>query len=170
MSHPADPRYTASQDLLTRAEAVIPLGSQTFSKSRVSLPLGVSPLFIERGQGSRVWDVDGNEYVDFINGLLSVSLGYGDAEVNAAVAAQLQNGVSFSLAHRLETEVAERICALVPCAEKVRFGKNGSDATAGAIRIARAHTGRDGARAPDRVSAPSVVRTGRGPRGRSPGR
>lgn len=140
---PLSARYQKSTEWLQRAERSIPLGSQTFSKSRVSLPQGVSPLFIERGRGSRVWDADGNEYVDFINALLAVSLGYGDADVDAAVRTQLDSGVSFSLPHRLEMEVAERIIELVPCAEAVRFGKNGSDATGGAIRIARAFTGRE---------------------------
>ncbi len=135
--------FEKSQQFLARAERVIPLGSQTFSKSRTQYPYGVSPYFIERGQGSHVWDMDGNEYIDFVNSLAAVTLGYGDPDVNAAVTAQLQQGVIFSLPHRLETEVAELICELVPCAEMVRFGKNGSDATAGAVRLARAHTGRD---------------------------
>lgn len=136
-------RYRKSIDQLARAEAVIPLGSQTFSKSRTALPIGASPLFIERGQGSRVWDVDGNEYIDFMNGLLAISLGYNDPDVNAAVQTQLQSGVTFSLPHPIETEVAELIVESVPCAELVRFGKNGSDATSGAIRVARAYTKRD---------------------------
>ena len=125
---------------LARAERTIPLGSQTFSKSRTQLPYGVSPYFVTHGRGSRVWDVDGNEYIDFVNGLASVTLGYSDPDVNAAVRAQLENGVIFSLPHPIEAEVAELICEMVPCAEMVRFGKNGSDATAGAIRLARAHT------------------------------
>lgn len=136
-------RYHKSEALLERALKVIPLGSQTFSKSLTQYPYGVSPYFIERGEGSRVWDVDGNEYIDFINSLASVTLGYNDPDVTAAVRAQLNDGVIFSLPHQLETEVAERIVAMVPCAEMVRFGKNGSDATAGAIRVARAYTGRD---------------------------
>lgn len=136
-------RYHKSEALLERALKVIPLGSQTFSKSLTQYPYGVSPYFIARGEGSRVWDVDGNEYIDFINSLASVTLGYNDPDVTAAVRAQLNDGVIFSLPHQLETEVAERIVAMVPCAEMVRFGKNGSDATAGAIRVARAHTGRD---------------------------
>ena len=135
--------FEQSARQLERAERVIPLGSQTFSKSRTQYPLGVSPLFLARGKGSRVWDVDGNEYVDFVNSLLSITLGYGDSDVDAAVRAQLDDGVILSLPHPLETEVAERIVELVPCAEMVRFGKNGSDATSGAIRIARAFTGRD---------------------------
>jgi glutamate-1-semialdehyde 2,1-aminomutase len=136
-------RYKNSEKMLERALRTIPLGSQTFSKSRTQYPYGVSPYFIERGQGAHVWDVDGNEYVDFINGLASVTLGYCDPDVSAAVRRQLDDGVIFSLPHPVEIEVAELIVDMVPCAEMVRFGKNGSDATAGAIRVARAHTGRD---------------------------
>jgi glutamate-1-semialdehyde 2,1-aminomutase len=128
---------------LARAEQVIPLGSQTFSKSRTQYPYGASPYFIQRAQGSRCWDVDGNEYIDFVSSLCSVTLGYNDPDVTAAVQEQLQSGVIFSLPHPIEAEVAELICELVPCAEMVRFGKNGSDATAGAVRLARAFTERD---------------------------
>lgn len=103
----------------------------------------MSPFFIERGRGSRVWDVDGNEYIDFVNSLLSISLGYQDPDVRKAVDAQLDEGTIFSLPHPIEVKVAEKLVEMVPCAEMVRFGKNGSDATAGAIRLARAYTGRD---------------------------
>lgn len=135
--------FTKSQQMLERAERVIPLGSQTFSKSRTQYPYGVSPYFISHGRGSRVWDVDGNEYADYINALASVTLGYCDPDVTRAVEAQLHKGTIFTLSTELEIEVAERIVRLVPCADKVRFGKNGSDATAGAVRVARAFTGRD---------------------------
>ena len=136
-------RYRKSRELLARAERVIPLGSQTFSKSRIVYPANAAPLFLTHGKGGRVWDVDGNEYVDFVNGLLPVILGYDDPDVLDAVSAQLKRGVTFSLATELEVEVAELLREIIPCAEMVRFGKNGSDATSGAIRIARAHTGRD---------------------------
>jgi glutamate-1-semialdehyde 2,1-aminomutase len=136
-------RYRKSEELLARAERSIPLGTQTFSKSKTQYPFGVSPYFIARGAGSHVWDVDGNEYVDFVNSLAAVTLGHGDPDVNAAVAAQLEDGTIFSLAHPLEMEVAERIIEMAPCAEMVRFGKNGSDATAGAIRLARGFAKRD---------------------------
>lgn len=129
--------------MLARAEKVIPLGAQTFSKSRTQFPLGVSPYFAQRALGSRVWDVDGNEYIDLINALCSVTLGHCDPDVSRAVAAQLERGTIYSLSSELEIQVAEKIVELVPCAEKVRFGKNGSDATSGAIRIARAFTRRD---------------------------
>jgi glutamate-1-semialdehyde 2,1-aminomutase len=136
-------RYIESEKHLERALKSIPLGSQTFSKSITQYPLGVSPLYIEKGIGSKVIDVDGNEYIDFVNGLASITLGYCDKDIDQAVIDQLKNGVTFSLPHKLEAEVAEKIINLVPSAEKVRFGKNGSDATSGAIRISRAFTGRD---------------------------
>ncbi|MDM3872384.1 aminotransferase class III-fold pyridoxal phosphate-dependent enzyme [bacterium SCSIO 12696] len=135
--------YKNSEELLERALKTIPLASQTFSKSITQYPRGVSPLFLERGKGSVVKDVDGNEYIDFVNALASITLGYCDSSVDNAVISQLEKGVSFSLSTVLEAEVAEKIVDMVPCAEKVRFGKNGSDATSGAIRIARAFTGRD---------------------------
>ena len=136
-------RYLHSEQLLERALRTIPLGSQTFSKSRTQYPMGVSPYFIEQGQGARVRDVDGNEYIDYVMSLAAVTLGYSDPDVTAAVHAQLDKGVIYSLSHRLEMEVAEKLRECVPCAEMTRFGKNGSDATAGAIRVARAATGRD---------------------------
>src|ERR1700732_4280767 len=136
-------KFDKSMEFFARAEKVIPLGSQTFSKSRTQYPYGVSPLFITRASGSRVWDLDGNEYIDFVNSLASVTLGYQDPDGTQAVREQLELGVIFSLPHPLETEVAETICKIVPCAEMVRFGKNGSDATSGAIRLARAFTERD---------------------------
>lgn len=136
-------RYKKSELFFNRALKSIPLASQTFSKSITQYPFGASPLFIEKGKGSKVVDLDGNEYIDFVNALASVTLGYCDSDVDGAVIEQLKNGVSFSLPHRLEAEVAEKIISLVPCAEQVRFAKNGSDATSGALRIARAYTGRD---------------------------
>ena len=135
--------FKQSEQLLKRAEQTIPLGSQTFSKSKTAYPFGVSPFFIERGKGCQVWDVDGNQYTDYVSGLLSVSLGYCDQNVDQAVIEQLKSGVTFSLPHRLETEVAEMLVDMVPCAEMVRFGKNGSDATSAAVRLARAFTGKD---------------------------
>jgi glutamate-1-semialdehyde aminotransferase/spore coat polysaccharide biosynthesis protein SpsF (cytidylyltransferase family)/aryl-alcohol dehydrogenase-like predicted oxidoreductase len=136
-------RYHASMEWLARAERSIPLGSQTFSKSRTQYPYGVSPYFIKRAKGAYVWDLDGNRYLDFVNSLAAVNLGYGDPDVTRAVAEQLQDGVIFSLPHPLETLVAEKLIEMIPCAERVRFGKNGSDATSGAVRVARAFTGRD---------------------------
>ena len=136
-------RYRKSEEQLARARRRIPLGAQTFSKSVTQFPYGAAPYFAARAKGSRLWDIDGNEYVDFVNGLCAINLGYCDDEIDDAVRTQLASGVVFTLSHALESEVAEQLCRMVPCAEMVRFGKNGSDATAGAIRLARAHTGRD---------------------------
>ena len=119
------------------------MGTQTFSKSVLQYPRGVSPCYAARGDGSRLWDVDGNEFIDFVNGLLAVMLGYKDPDVDAAVRAQLEDGVLLTLPHTIEVEVSEQIIEMVPSAEAVRFGKNGSDATSGAVRVARAYTGRD---------------------------
>jgi len=143
MNTPLKKRYRQSALLLRRALETIPLASQTFSKSKVFYPEGASPLFVERAAGSRLWDVDGNEYIDFVSGLGAILLGYNAEEVTDAVHKQLQNGVTFTLPHKLEMEVAELLVDMIPCAEMVRFGKNGSDATAAAIRLARAFTGRD---------------------------
>lgn len=139
----AEHRYRESERMLDRALRSIPLGSQTFSKSLTQYPRGVSPYFIERGAAAHAWDADGNEYVDYVMSLAAVTLGYQDQDVTEAVRSQLDNGVIYSLPHRLEMEVAEAIIDAVPCAEMVRFGKNGSDATAGAVRLARAVTGRE---------------------------
>jgi len=135
--------YKKSEQLLDRALKSIPLASQTFSKSLTQYPRRVSPFFIEKGKGSKVWDVDGNEYIDFVNSLAAVTLGYCDEEVDKAVQQQMKNGVTFSLPHRLEMEVAEKLIEIIPCAEKVRFAKNGTDATSASIRIARAYTGKE---------------------------
>ena len=132
-----------SQAWLERAKRVIPSCAQTFSKGYTQYVQGVAPIFLQRGKGCRVWDVDGNEYIDYVQGLLPNILGYAHDEVNSAVAAQLAEGHSFSLPHPLEVQLAERLTRLIPCAEMVRFGKNGSDATSGAVRAARAFTGRD---------------------------
>jgi glutamate-1-semialdehyde 2,1-aminomutase/spore coat polysaccharide biosynthesis protein SpsF len=133
----------ASQELARRAAIVIPGSSQTLSKGATQYVQGVAPVFLARGQGSHVWDVDGNEYIDFPMALGPIILGHAYAMVDEAVRQQMTRGVSFSLPHPLEVEVAERLVDMVPCAEMVRFGKNGSDATAGAVRLARAYTGRD---------------------------
>jgi len=135
--------FKKSEQYLQRSLKTIPLGSQTFSKSKLVYPYKVSPLFLECGKGAIVTDPDGNQYIDFVNGLLSVMLGYGDIDIDNAVKQQLNNGVTLSLPHRLEFEVAELITELVPCAEMVRFGKNGTDSTSAAVRLARAYTGKE---------------------------
>jgi glutamate-1-semialdehyde 2,1-aminomutase len=112
-------RYRRSEELLARAERTIPLGTQTFSKSKTQFPYGVSPFYATRAQGSRLWDADGNEYIDFISSLAAVTLGYNDPDVTAAVRAQLDNGVIFS-PDRARLRVPG--CSSSPCrAERARF-------------------------------------------------
>lgn len=135
--------YTRSDALLRSALEIIPVGNQTFSKSYLQLPNGAAPLFLTHGQGGRVWDVDGNEYVDMVSGLLPIVLGYRDPDVDYAIRHQLARGISFSLATSLEQELARTMRDIIPSAEMVRFGKNGTDATSAAIRMARAFTGRE---------------------------
>lgn len=135
--------FSRSTELLARAENVIPLGSQTFSKSRVQYPVGHAPLFTTHGEGGKLWDVDGNEYVDLVGALLPVVLGYNDPDINDAVRQQMTRGMTFSLATELETQLAEKLCEIIPCAQMARFGKNGTDSTSAAIRLARAYTGRE---------------------------
>jgi glutamate-1-semialdehyde 2,1-aminomutase len=135
-------RYSNSESHLIEAESFIPLGSQTFSKSRTQYPVGISPLFAERSNGAFMWDVDGNRYLDLVGSLACVTLGYQNKHVLKSVKRQLQKGTIHSLPGKLEAEVAERIIDLVPSAELVRFGKNGSDATSAAVRLSRAYTGR----------------------------
>ena len=136
-------KFNQSQRLLKKVSKVIPLASQTFSKSYLQYVKGCAPLFITHGRGCRVWDVDGNEYVDMINGLLPVILGYQYPAVDNAIKKQLRRGIIFSLSSPLEYELARLLIKHIPCAEMVRFGKNGSDVTSGAVRLARAVTGRD---------------------------
>ena len=136
-------KFNKSQELFKKVSKNIPLASQTFSKSYLQYIKGQAPLFITRAKGCRVWDVDGNEYIDFINGLLPVILGYQYPAVDMAIRQQLEKGIIFSLPSLLENKLAELLIKHIPCAEMVRFGKNGSDVTTGAIRLARAVTGRD---------------------------
>lgn len=138
-----DNRYMKSHELLDRARKVTPLGSQTYSKSYRYFCEGNSPAFLEKGNGCCVWDVDGNKYIDFICALGPVTVGYNDQRINEAVIEQIKKGISFSMATALEVELAEKLTQILPCAEMVRFVKNGSDATTAAIRLARAYTNRE---------------------------
>lgn len=132
-----------SQALFKRSQKRIPSCTQTFSKGYTQFVQGVSPIFIERGEGAVVYDTDGNDFIDYPLALGAVTIGHCHPVVDAAVIEQVKKSPSHTLPHPLEVEVAERLCEIIPCAEKVRFGKNGSDATSGAVRVARALTGRD---------------------------
>lgn len=137
------PNITRSNEIYARARDIIPAGSQTFSKGVTQFVDGFAPKYLQRGKGARVWDVDGNEYLDYIMACHPIILGYADDEVNQAVIDQLALGSTFSLMHPLEVAVTEQLIETIPCAEAARFGKNGADATTVAVRVARAVTGRD---------------------------
>jgi glutamate-1-semialdehyde aminotransferase len=122
---------------------MIPAWTQTLSKNPTQWVQGVAPAYVTRAQGAHVWDVDGNRFVDFPMALGPVILGHAWPSVNEAITRQLADGITYTLAHPLELDVAERIIDRVPGVERVRFGKTGSDANSAAIRIARAATGRD---------------------------
>jgi glutamate-1-semialdehyde aminotransferase len=134
---------TGSELLRARAEQLIPGCSQTLSKGPTQWAQGFAPAYLQRGRGARVQDVDGRWYLDFPMGLGPAMLGYGYPVVDEAIRAQLADGITFTLPHPLEVEVAERINAVVPNAERVRFAKSGSDVTSAAVRLARAVTGRE---------------------------
>lgn len=135
-------KLDASRAWWDRAARVIPCGTQTLSKGPTQFVQGVSPIYLQRGRGAHVWDVDGNEFVDYPMGLGPVILGYAEPAVDDAIRRQLEDGITFTLMHPLEVEVAERIARLCPGVEAVRFGKSGSDALSAAVRAARAYTGR----------------------------
>ena len=135
-------KFNKSNKLLKLVEKNIPLGSQTFSKSKLFLPHKKTPLFLDRGSGCYVYDVDGNKYIDLISGLLSVSIGYNIKEINKEIQKQIKKGITLSLPTLLENNLAKKIIYEVPSAEMVRFAKNGSDVTSAAIRLSRMITNR----------------------------
>jgi glutamate-1-semialdehyde aminotransferase len=133
----------ATDRLLERARRVLPGIAQTYSKGPDQFVEGVYPVFLESGDGCRVRDREGREWIDYPLALGPIILGYNDPGVNAAVHAQVDRGPAFSLCNPLEVEVAERLVAMIPAAEAVRFLKTGSEATTAAVRLARAYTGRE---------------------------
>ncbi len=134
--------FEKSNALIERELKVAPLAAQTFSKSyRYYMP-GQAPMFIDHAEGARLYDVDGNEYIDFVCALGPITLGYNYPAVNKAVIEQLNKGIIFSTQAPVECELAEKLVEVLPMAEMVKFVKNGGDATTSAIRLARAYTGR----------------------------
>lgn len=139
----AYPKIDRSDDLWRRAQGLIPAGTQTMAKGPGQWIKGVAPKYLARGKGSHVWDVDGNEYIDLMMAVGPISLGYAYEPVDRAIREQLAQGITFSLMHPLEVEVAELVRDVVPGAEMVRFSKTGCDVTSAAVRLARAFTKRD---------------------------
>jgi glutamate-1-semialdehyde 2,1-aminomutase len=135
--------FSKSQELLKEVLNIIPLGSQTRTKSYLSFPREKSPHFAYKAKGGYLWDIDGNKYLDFINALTAVNLGYQDPDVDRAVKEQMKKGVIFSLPHEIESILALKIQGMFDSAEMVRFAKNGCDVTTAAVRLARAYTNRE---------------------------
>ncbi len=137
------PVIEKSLALHERALKRIPCGTQMLAKGTQQHTKGVAPIYLERGKGAHVWDVDGNEFIDLTMGMGPVSLGYCYPRIDDALRDQLTRGINFTLIDKVELEVAELLNEIVPCAEMVRYAKAGCDAASAAVRIARAFTGRD---------------------------
>jgi glutamate-1-semialdehyde 2,1-aminomutase len=128
--------------------------NQHFTKASSKLPLGVSSnfrywgddktIYVNRGKGGRIWDIDDNEYIDYRLGYGPVILGYADPRVDEAARRGMEVGGVFALSTELEFDVASRISRMVPAAELVRFSNSGTEAVMAALRVARAFTGKDG--------------------------
>ena len=138
-----DPVATPDQAALReRLHAVIPGGAHTYAKGDDQWPAN-APALLVRGQGCRVWDVDGNEFVEYGMGLRAVGLGHAYPAVVAAAEQALRDGANFTRPSLVELECAEAFLDIVTGAEMVKFTKDGSSANTAAVKLARAHTGRD---------------------------
>jgi len=136
------PDITESNKLYNRAQPIMTPVTQTLAKGPGQYVNGVAPKYLKKGKGSHVWDVDGNEYLDYNMGIGPLSLGYAYPRVDQAIIAQLQDGITFSMMHELEVTLAELVHRVIPNAQSIRISKTGADVTSAAIRVARAYTGR----------------------------
>ncbi|MGI9587317.1 MAG: glutamate-1-semialdehyde 2,1-aminomutase [Dietzia maris] len=143
MTRPGVSVFDRSNALQSELHRLVPGGAHTYARGSDQYPDSMAPV-LSRGRGARVWDVDGNEYVEYGMGLRSVTLGHAFAPVDDAVRAAISDGVNFSRPTDLELHAARDFLDLVPGADMMKFAKNGSDATTAAVRLARAVTGRTG--------------------------
>ena len=134
-------KYELNSDCADRAKRLIPGGAHTYSKGDDQFPAN-APKIIDRGLGCTLWDVDGNEFTDLAMSLGTVILGHAYEPVLNAVRKEISRGVNFCRPSVIESELAELLVELVPSAEMVKFGKNGSDAVTAAVKLARAYTER----------------------------
>lgn len=137
------PSIKKSLELYEKATQIMHPVTATMAKGPGQYSLGAAPIYLSHAKGSRVWDVDGNEYLDWNAAIGPLSLGYGYPAVDNAIKEQLEKGITFSLMHELEYEVAEMIHEIIPNAESVRISKTGADVCSAAIRVARAFTKRE---------------------------
>ena len=130
---------TKSEEEYARGQRVIPGGLCGFKAPYAFIP-GEYPIYIERGNGSHMWDPDGNEFIDYMGAYGPIGIGFNEAEINEPVFEQICQGFSFDLYSTIVNEAAERFVALVPGAEQVYFAKTGTDVVNMAIKLARAYT------------------------------
>jgi glutamate-1-semialdehyde 2,1-aminomutase len=134
--------FTRSRQLRDRVHDLIPGGCHTYAKGDDQFP-ELAPAFIARGQGCHVWDVDGNEYIEYGMGCRAVTLGHAYAPVVKAAQEEMLRGANFTRPALVEFECAEKLLGMIEGAEMVKFAKDGSSATTAALKLARAYTGRD---------------------------
>lgn len=137
------PDISQSNQLFEQASQIMHPVTQTLAKGPTQYINGIAPKYLKKAKGVKVWDVDGNEYLDINMGIGPISLGYGYDKVDNAIIEELKNGITYSLMHELEYKVCELIHEVIPNAESIRISKTGGDVCSAAIRIARAFTGRD---------------------------
>lgn len=133
---------TYACELKQRLQRNVPGGCHTYAKGEDQFP-EFAPPFIVRGNGCHVWDLEGREFIEYGMGLRAVTLGHAFVPVVESVVQQLSSGTNFTRPAPIEVDCADQFLELVPTAEMVKFCKDGSDAVDGAIRLARAYTGRD---------------------------
>lgn len=133
--------FEQSQQLFTEAQAYIPGGVN--SPVRAFQAVGDYPVFIQKGKGSKITDVDGNEYIDYISSWGPLLLGHGNELIKEAIRETLENGTTFGAPTKLEIEMAEMVVDAVPSIEMVRMVNSGTEATMSAIRLARGYTKRN---------------------------
>ncbi|MGH3938154.1 MAG: glutamate-1-semialdehyde 2,1-aminomutase [Pseudonocardiaceae bacterium] len=136
-----EPLLPRSVELSARLHRMVPGGAHTYAKGDDQYPEDLAPV-ISHGRGGHVWDVDGNEYIEYGSGLRSVSLGHAHPRVLQAARRELDRGANFVRPSAVEVDAAQRFLETVPTAEMVKFAKNGSDVTTAAVRLARAVTNR----------------------------
>lgn len=135
-------QFTRSLQIQKKFNDTIPGGSHTYAKGDDQFPEFMPP-YIERGQGCHIWDIDGNEFIEYGMGLRSVTLGHGFEPIVEAAYQQMKMGNNYVRPARIELDCAEEFLSVIEGADMVKFSKDGSDATNGAVKLARAHTGRD---------------------------
>lgn len=137
-----DMKLSESRQLQVRSHTVIPGGAHTYAKGDDEFP-SESPAFISHGKGCHVWDVDGNEFIEYGMGLRAVTLGHAFEPVVQAAYRQMKLGANFTRPAKIEVELAEPMLEVIDGADMVKFAKNGSDVTTAAVKLSRAYTGRD---------------------------